>query len=318
MVKMAEFEVMDPYVRMMRIKKAVSLSGIWRDIDNVFTYIAAGDAEFIMNGNRYRLHAGNVILIPAYLAHRITSTGSQQLVQYIIHFDFIETEESRKRIHRDIMDDADMQADGIVHRTSEVGESIPGEQIIIAEIPETERNRLIRLYLKMHREFEQHLPGRDLLLKAVCTEILVLTLRNSIELAELGQKVGRQTKAWIHVENAVDYIMRTDLREGLDNESIASAIGVTPNYLTRVFQEQLGISLHKYILNRRVERAQQLLLSNKRNVTEVASMTGFSSIHVFSKSFKNVLGVSPSQFLDEIVNREFIAETMTDVSEQLG
>ena len=66
----------------------------------------------------------------------------------------------------------------------------------------------------------------------------------------------------------------------------------------------LRISLHKYIMNVRIEHAQQLLLSGKVNVTEAADMTGFSSIHVFSKTFKNIMGISPSQFMNETVTRK--------------
>ena len=70
--------------------------------------------------------------------------------------------------------------------------------------------------------------------------------------------------------------------------------------------------LHKYIVNVKIEKAQQLLLSGKINITETAERSGFSSIHVFSKTFRNTLGISPSEFLDQIVNREYISETLGD------
>ena len=52
-----DFAAISPYVRMMRLKKVTTmLSGKWRDIDHVYTYIASGSAEFIIAGVRYQLH----------------------------------------------------------------------------------------------------------------------------------------------------------------------------------------------------------------------------------------------------------------------
>ena len=102
----------------------------------------------------------------------------------------------------------------------------------------------------------------------------------------------------------MEYILASDFVNGLDNKSIAAAIGVSTNYLTSIFRSCLGISLHKYIIKVRMDRAQQLLLSGRVNVTEAAYRTGFSSIHVFSRTFKSVFGITPSQFLNEIVSTE--------------
>lgn len=309
MIEMSRFEKINPYVRMMRIKKASSVAGKWRDIDNVFTYIAAGSADFILDGVHYSLQTGNAIIIPPYMTHVIISNGPDPLVQYIMHFDFYETEERKKLIHKDVLDEAEK------HLEVSEQENILQNGIIISEIPETERNPLIARYLNLVREFKGREPGRLLMLKAECMGLLAATLRNCVEVDLKPDTAGRKTKSWVHIENAMEYILSRDLTDQLDNGSIAAAIGVSPNYLTRVFQVHLGISLHKYIINIRVERAQQLLLSGKVNITEAANLTGFSSIHVFSKSFKNILGISPSQFLDEVANKEHIAENMSEIAE---
>lgn len=303
------FETINPYVRMVRLKKEALMTGIWCDIDNVFTYIAAGKADFIINGIHYSLRAGNAIIIPPYLAHMIVSKGTETLVQYIIHFDYFETEERKKLVNKDVLEENDRQ------NTLSDGQNLMKDQVIIAEIPETERNKLIRKYLDLNREFQGNLPGRELMLKAGCLECLVCTLRNRIDTERKIDNKKSKTKSWIHIENAIDYIQNTRLDGALDNDSIAVAIGVSPNYLTSVFQLHLGMSLHRYVTNIRVECAQKLLLSGKVNVTEAADCTGFSSIHVFSKTFKNILGISPTQFLDEIVSREHIAENKDEIAD---
>ena len=298
MIDISGFEQISPYVRMVRLKKEASLSGKWKDIDNVFTYIAAGSADFILDGFRYSLHTGNAIIIPPYMTHVIVSKGTESLIQYIVHFDFYESEERKRLLHKDVLDEDER------HLTVSSQENILGNQAVIAEIPETDRNRMIFCYLNLLREFFEDRSGKNMILKAGCMELLITTLRNCVGLKGGQENNRRKTKSWIYIENAVEYILGSDLTEDLGNERIAEAVGVSTNYLTSIFQTYLGISLHKYVLNVRIERAQQMMLSGKVNVTEAANLTGFSSIHVFSKTFKNILGISPSQFLDDIVTKD--------------
>lgn len=64
--------------------------------------------------------------------------------------------------------------------------------------------------------------------------------------------------------------------------------------------------LHRYVVRLRVEKAQQLLLTGRCNITEAAAATGFSSIHVFSKTFKAVLGLSPSAYLEGVADEKAV------------
>ena len=189
------------------------------------------------------------------------------------------------------------------------------QQVVVSEIPESERNRLVHRYLDMMREFNLTRPGRDIILRSECTAFLIYAWRYQIDGTGSVSKNTIKTKAWIHIEKAVDYIQGCEPGVDMDNDSIAAAIGVTPNYLTGIFQSHLGISLHRYVTNTKIDRARQMLLKSDLNITEVARQTGFSGIHVFSKTFKNLIGVSPSQFLDEMVSREQIEENMGECAE---
>ncbi len=302
MIELSELTGISPFVRMMRLKKEASMSGTWRDIDNVFTYIASGSADFILDGQGYSLHTGNAIIIPPYMTHVIISRGTEPLIQYIMHFDFYEREERRNLVHKDVLDEGDKLL------VLPEQECILGNQALMSEIPEEDRNRLILCYLNLLQEFQRDRPGRGLLLKAGCAELLVHAVRNCVDIKESRKDDRKKTKSWIHIENAIEYLLGCEMTEDLGNEQVAAAIGVSANYLTSTFQSCLGISLHRYVMNLKVEKAQQLLLSGRVNVTEAARLTGFSSIHTFSKTFKSLLGISPSEFLEQSVNREVIIE----------
>ena len=158
MVDISGFEQISPYVRMVRLKKEASMSGKWKDIDNVFTYIASGSADFILDGFRYSLQAGNAIIIPPFMTHVIISKGTEALIQYIVHFDFYESEERRCLIHKDVLDEDEK------HLTVSGQEKLLNNQAVIAAIPEMDRNPLMYTYLNMLEEFSGNRLVRNLLL----------------------------------------------------------------------------------------------------------------------------------------------------------
>ncbi|MCM1135238.1 MAG: AraC family transcriptional regulator [Clostridium sp.] len=294
MIDISQLSQINPYVRMMKLQKEMSFSGKWEDVDNVFTYIAVGNADFIVNGISYHLHTGSIIIIPPYMTHVIISNSTEPFIQYIMHFDFYETEQRKELVHKNMLEEE--------QPVIPEAECVLDDRVIVSEIPEAENNQIVIRFLNLLQEFNAERPGKELMMKAGCMELLVSALRNQVELAEKSSR--KKTKSWIHIENAIEYIMNCGLTGDLTNERVAAAIGVSANYLTSIFQMYLGISLHKYIVNVRIKHAQRLLLSGRVNVTEAADRTGFSSIHVFSKTFKSIMGISPSQFINEIATKK--------------
>lgn len=97
------------------------------------------------------------------------------------------------------------------------------------------------------------------------------------------------------VERAADFV-RSHARGALNLADVARAVEVSPNYLTGLFREVVGVSLGRFILAERMEQAQQLLAKEGARVKEVASEVGFSDPYAFSRAFKRHTGVAPSQW----------------------
>ena len=99
-----DFDRITPFVRMMRVKSDLTGAGKWQDIDHVYTMIAAGSADFIVEGVRYSLRRGDIIVIPPFQTHVIIPTGGEELVQNIFHFDFFEDPDRCMLRHEDVLD----------------------------------------------------------------------------------------------------------------------------------------------------------------------------------------------------------------------
>ena len=66
--------------------------------------------------------------------------------------------------------------------------------------------------------------------------------------------------------------------------------------ISELFTELEGITLEKYIITKRLEKVKELLVYTEFSLTEIAHITGFSSINHLSRQFKELTGFSPSHF----------------------
>ena len=91
-------------------------------------------------------------------------------------------------------------------------------------------------------------------------------------------------------------LMDRDYAEPLDVPALARIAHVSPRHLIRTFRATFGESPHRYLQRRRVERAMFLLRSGDRSVTEICMEVGFTSLGTFSRTFREIVGESPSAY----------------------
>jgi AraC family transcriptional regulator len=84
---------------------------------------------------------------------------------------------------------------------------------------------------------------------------------------------------------------------------LAAECGVSASYFCRCFRITFGTSLHKFVVTKRIERAQQLLLHSKLSVAEIAIEAGFSDQAAFSRTFAANLATPPARWRKECAVR---------------
>ena len=87
-----------------------------------------------------------------------------------------------------------------------------------------------------------------------------------------------------------------NLRKELTIEELSQNAHFHPNYFIRIFKRHFGMPPMRYIHERRLEKAKQLLGSTDLTVGEVADRSGFKDLSYFSAAFKKSAGMSPSEF----------------------
>jgi transcriptional regulator GlxA family with amidase domain len=90
--------------------------------------------------------------------------------------------------------------------------------------------------------------------------------------------------------------MDRDFREPLDIARLARLAEVSQAHFIRTFRATFGETPHRYLQRRRVERAMFILRTTGTSVTDVCFDVGFGSLGTFSRTFRDIVGESPSDF----------------------
>jgi AraC family transcriptional regulator len=96
--------------------------------------------------------------------------------------------------------------------------------------------------------------------------------------------------------NRVVELVEAEIARELSLAELASAAGVSVSHFTAMFRRAMGQSAHRYVVERRVLRAQALLAQGRTPITEVAAATGFAHPSHMARWMRRVSGVTPSAF----------------------
>ena len=99
-----------------------------------------------------------------------------------------------------------------------------------------------------------------------------------------------------------DYLLMR-LSRTLTLEDISRDLGFSVSKLRRLVFEQKGCGPITYFIELKIEEAKRLIKKTPMNITEISEHLGFSSLHYFSKQFKNKTGKSPTAYAKTIDKR---------------
>jgi AraC family transcriptional regulator, L-rhamnose operon transcriptional activator RhaR len=155
--------------------------------------------------------------------------------------------------------------------------------------------RLVPMFQELTTEFEQPRLGRDIRLRTLLLEMIVLLLRWE---ESQGLTIGRDRADvdWRPVQKTLAHL-RDHYPEPIYAKDVARAAGISESRLKVLFQDALGLSWVKYLQGYRIHRAAALLSESTHNVTEAALAVGFESLSHFNATFRSFMGVSPKHYV---------------------
>ena len=108
----------------------------------------------------------------------------------------------------------------------------------------------------------------------------------------------------LHSENEIirqaQQYISSHVREKLSVPLVARMVDVSPSYLTALFHKNLQISPGEYIRRLKLQESKQMIRENSMNFTEIAAALQYSTVHHFSRQFKDKFGITPSEYAKSV------------------
>jgi len=95
----------------------------------------------------------------------------------------------------------------------------------------------------------------------------------------------------------VEKYMLKHLQEPLSLEQVAKEVGYSTAHINRLFKAEYGLTLHAFLIDKRIDKAKELITLNKSaTLTEIAYSAGFYDQSHFIKNFKKAYSLSPKSY----------------------
>ncbi|MBQ4518481.1 MAG: helix-turn-helix domain-containing protein [Clostridia bacterium] len=224
-----------------------------------FYYLCQGEIAYFIDDKIYTVKKGDVIIIPPNTIHKSITLKNPKRKRILFYLD--------KEFLQEFPPAVDLlQTEAAIFQI--------GTQL-----------RLQSIFTELLTEFNEE--DNPLMLKALICELLILLNRQKTVsvLSESNVTSNR-------ILDVVAYINEAYASE-LTLTAVANRFFMNPSYLSRLFKENTGFTFSEYLNKYRIKKAVELLISTKKNVTEIAFATGFNSSNHFCKTFKSIMGASP-------------------------
>jgi len=95
------------------------------------------------------------------------------------------------------------------------------------------------------------------------------------------------------INKAKKYI-KQNIDQDLSRTDIAAYLHINPDYFTRIFNKEVGLSIPEFITQERLKIAKEMILQTDMSISEIAVSVGYTNFSYFSKQFKEMFGVNPT------------------------
>ena len=187
----------------------------------------------------------------------------------------------------------------------------------IVNITDTERNLLGMLisearrcissplddpYLNIMEKRENALFGSQQLLRLYLEQILIYLIRRNM-MPQLSVPISKfvDLKTNSAPYNKILFYLEEHIRESLTIEDICHDNLIGRSQLQKLFREQSHCGVIELFSQMKIEFAKQLIRENEMNFTQISEFLGYSSIHYFSRQFKKIAGMTPSEYASSIM-----------------
>lgn len=249
--------------------------------DHRLFYMYNGSADIETEKALYSLAKGDVLIIPSGNKYRLLPPENNA-VYLALNFDYTQTNSKHQTPIPPVEADT-FNSQLILEKSGDFNIRGFNEITYIRGM-----KKISSSLTHIEREYSQKLLYFEDITSNILAELLLECAR-----AQLGQKYqgGREIASIV-----IGYI-NENISKPLSNKAIGEALMLHPNYISRLIKITTGLPLHQYLLRARIDRSIELLSEKKLTISEIAEQCGFCDIYHYSKTFKKIIGISPSEYV---------------------
>jgi AraC family transcriptional regulator len=180
-----------------------------------------------------------------------------------------------------------------------ISDLLPDENLELVEKFAFEDIQIERLLKALHAEAKLGAPNAKLFAESLASALAVYLVQRYSSASRKIQ-IRRAGMSPPRLDRVLDYI-GDNLDENLSLSTLADIAGMNLFYFARLFKQSTRMSPHQYVLDQRIQRAKQLLRNSPITIFEASVRTGFVDQAHFTKVFRRLVGVTPTQYRREVV-----------------
>ena len=138
------------------------------------------------------------------------------------------------------------------------------------------------------------------LISSLLTQFLITLLRSNEHPNETRLKASNSVHSENEIIRRAQQYISSHVREKLSVPAVARMADVSPSYLTALFHKNLQISPGEYIRRIKLQESKQMIRENSMNFSEIAAALQYSTVHHFSRQFKDKFGITPTEYAKSV------------------
>ena len=160
--------------------------------------------------------------------------------------------------------------------------------------------KAVLLLQQMLRERDQEDPYTGDMLISLLGQVLLTVLREDTGASGAPLRTANAINSENEVVGHAQKFIGENVRQKLSVPMVAREVGVSPSYLTALFHRNLQISPGEYIRRAKLQENKLMIREGKMNFTEIAQVLQYSTVHHFSRQFKEKFGITPTEYARSI------------------
>lgn len=238
-------------------------------------YLYSGDRYYFIKDKTYHVKRGDLVLIKPYDVHCTSNFSKSGYDRFLINL---------KKSY----------LDGLLDLTGGINLFECFEKDIhIVKLNPQEQNYIENLLMAMLSEYRSENLGHEYFLKTSLVQLLIFASRYSGQMADDSQSYI--TPVHKTVSEVAAYI-NNNYKEDITLESVSEMFFISPFYFSRTFKRVTGVAFTEYLSSIRIKEAKRLIVKTDMSISEIAEAVGYKSSTHFGRTFKSMLGMSPSTY----------------------